>query len=121
MYLDYDFYIIDWGGNLKENEFNKLAIKAKSVIDFYTLDRVKKLDEIPIEVKYAMCELIDYEKQLEDTGGKEIASEKTASHSINYAVSKQGSNRAIKSKQKDIVRRWLINTDLMYRGVGYAH
>src|SRR5699024_272870 len=121
MYADYTFYNNNWGGNVTEKEFDKLALKAKSVVDLYTFDRVKKRDEIPDEVKYAMCELKDYEKQLEDTGGKEIAGEKTASHSVTYAVSKQDSNRAIKSKQKDIVRRWLVNTDLMYRGVGYAH
>lgn len=121
MYVDYEFYSNNWGGDVEENEFKRLELQARSVIDMYTFGRLKNKKTIPDEVKYAMCELIDYEKQLNDTGGKEIAGEKTASHSITYAVSKQGSNRAIKSKQKDIVRRWLINTDLMYRGVSNAY
>lgn len=116
MYLDYDFYKTNWGNKVPEEDFTQLNIKATQIIDYYTFNRLKNLEIIDDDVKYAICELIDDMHRLKATGGKEIASEKVGTHSITYATS-SNSDDTVKKKQKDIVKKWLGHTGLMYRGV----
>lgn len=65
IYVDYDYYVNDFGGiNItSENDFNKMAISESKYLDkatFYNLvDLVLSDDEEKI-VKNCMCELIEY-------------------------------------------------------------
>lgn len=116
MYVDYEFYQLEWGGKAPMTDFVQLNIQATKIIDYYTFNRLKELGDVSNDVKYAICELIDDMHRLKATGGKEVASEKVGTHSITYATSDSAGD-AVKKKQKDIVKKWLGHTGLMYRGV----
>ena len=116
MYLDYDFYQVDWGGKVLEEDFTQLNIKATQIVDYYTFNRLKNLETIDDDVKYAICELIDEMHRLQATDGKEVASEKVGTYSISYAVNND-SEKSMQDKQKNIVKKWIGHTGLLYRGV----
>lgn len=113
MYVEYEFYKNTYGGKVSEQEFKHLEVLAANTVDYYTFNRIIGPDD---NVKYAVCELVDYLKELKDKGGNEIESEKVGTYSITYAVANEGTN-LVKRKQRDIVRKWLGHTGLMYRGV----
>lgn len=110
MYVDYTFYSGTYGGKVSIEEFTKLEIQASTIVDYYTFNRIKEVDT---KIKFAVCELIDYLKQLEDNGGKEISSESVGDHSVSYVTE---DTTTVSKKQRDIVKRYLGNTGLMYRG-----
>lgn len=111
MYLDYDFYNETYGGQVPLDKFKPLEIQASRTVKHYTFGRIGAPSE---DVKFAVCELVDYLYQLKQTGGKEISSESVGSHSISYVVDK---NTSVEKRKKDIIRSYLDHTGLMYRGV----
>lgn len=113
MYVDYEFYSQTYHGEVPQEKFERLNIQAQAIIDKYTFNRIK---EANYNVKFAVCELIDYLYELENKGGNEIASEKVGTYSVTYATG-NGSADLIKKKQRDIAMKWLGHTGLMYRGV----
>lgn len=113
MYLEHDFYTEEWGGKLPVPVFKRLVVQASSIIDYYTFNRI---GNATLNVKYAVCELIDYLIELENTGGKEILSEKVSTHSVTYVNSSKDGQDPVKKKQKDIVAKYLGHSGLMYRG-----
>lgn len=115
MYVDYEFYKTEWHGKLAQEDFDKLELQARIVVDLYTLNRIKELEVISEKVKYAVCELIDYMSKLEENDGKEIASETVDKYSVTYVTSND--KDTVKAKQKDIIKKWLAHTGLMYRGI----
>lgn len=113
MYVDYEFYSQTYHGEVPREKFERLNIQAQAIIDKYTFNRIK---EANYNVKLAVCELIDYLYELENKGGNEIASEKVGTYSVTYAIPSAEID-LVKRKQRDIVRKWLGHTGLMYRGV----
>lgn len=112
MYVDYEFYSTNFGGKVAENEFTKLEIQASTLIDYYTFNRIKEVND---KIKYAVCELIDYLKELERNGGKEISQESIGSQSVSYAT---GENQLTAEQKKfNIVKKYLGHSGLLYRGV----
>lgn len=113
-YVDYDFYKESYGGNnVPQGSFLKFAIKASAYIDKITFGRVKKLEEIPEEVKFATCAVIDFDKKIEDDGGI-ISSESEGNHSVTYVST--GNETEDKKRYKEAAL-FLSNTGLLYRGV----
>lgn len=108
-YLSYSDYAVAYNENIDEKEFNRLSGIAKSSVDFYTFNRI---DYVTKEVKACMGELIHFlENSFQD--GKEITTEKVANYSVTYAnVSKD-------KEVRDIIKRHLLHTGLMYRGASY--
>nr|DAT41180.1 MAG TPA: Head Tail Connector Protein [Caudoviricetes sp.] len=98
--------------------FNYYARSASRIIDLYTFGRLEGVDDIPKDVKLCCCELAELifenEIQLRDTGNK--TSEKIGSYSVSFS-SKADRENAFKSKQYDVVIKWLGNTGLCYRGL----
>lgn len=47
------------GGRLPEEQYPIAERKARALLDDWTLDRIKRLDEIPEEVELAMFEVIE--------------------------------------------------------------
>lgn len=109
--MDYNFYQSEYGGKVIEQEFNRLLIQAKAMLSYYTFNRASDKD---INVKYTLCELVDYLKELQNKGGKEIASEEVSTHSVTYA---DKDNISSKKKQKEIMMKYLGHTNLLYRGI----
>ena len=58
--------------------------------------------------------IFENEIQSKDTGNK--TSERIGSYSVSFS-SKADSDEAFKSKQYDIVIKWISNTGLCYRGL----
>lgn len=109
MYVDYNFYKNTYKGKVSSIDFPRLEIQANSIVDLYTFNRIKEPDQ---KVKFAVCELVDYLKTIEDIGGKEIAQESVGGHSVTYKVVKTA-----EQKQYEIVKKYLAHTGLLYRGV----
>lgn len=59
MYLSYEDYAA-MGGKLPEGqEYENAERKARALLDAWTLDRIRRLDEVPEEVELAMFEVIE--------------------------------------------------------------
>lgn len=114
MYVDYDFYQNNYGGRVSPLEFPRLEIQASNIVNFYTFNRIKEVDD---SIRFAVCELVDYLKEVKDKGGKEIASEKVGTHSVTYVVGTKEGIDPIEKRKKDIVNKYLGHTGLMYRGI----
>lgn len=118
MYADRVFYTNVYRGEIiPSDKHDKFNLKASRYIDYITLNRVKKLETIPEEVKLATCSVMDYMYQL--TGGTGIkplrnkASESLGEHSVSY----EQSNESIDTFYYHAAKEYLAHTGLMYRGV----
>ena len=61
MYADRVFYTNVYRGEIiPSDKHDKFNLKASRYIDYITLNRVKKLETIPEEVKLATCSVMDY-------------------------------------------------------------
>jgi len=121
IYADNDFYTDEYlqGRNPTISAgFNYYARNASKIIDLYTFGRLEGVGDIPKDVKFCCCELAELifenETQSRDTGNK--TSERIGSYSVSFS-SKADSEDTFKSKQYDIVIKWLGNTGLCYRGL----
>jgi len=121
IYADNDFYTVEYlqGRNPTISAgFNYYARSASKIIDLYTFGRLEDVGDISKDVKFCCCELAELifenEIQSKDTGNK--TSERIGSYSVGFS-SKADSEEAFKSKQYDIVIKWLGNTGLCYRGL----
>lgn len=98
--------------------FNYYARGASRIIDLYTFGRLEGVEDIQKDVKFCCCELAELifenETQSRDTGNK--TSERIGSYSVGFS-SKADREESFKSKQYDIVIKWLGNTGLCYRGL----
>lgn len=90
-YLSYQEYM-SLGGTLEEVPFNELEFECRRIIDSRTQNRLKKVDEIPQEVKMLeykmMTELQGYYNSLQNAQ-KGIESENTDGYSVTYISSTQ--------------------------------
>lgn len=126
-YLDFEEYE-ELGGSLNETPFNILEFEARKKIDERTQERLKGIEQLPIEVKMCMFALIDtikgYTNAYENNNNKNIISESVGSYSVNYASGSQ-IQEIIKSKSEelnDIIRNYLfgvvVNKEhILYLGV----
>ena len=116
-YLRFDEYKA-LGGNLKETPFNLLELRARKIIDKYTLGRLIELETQKDEVKGCVMALINEVYNYNMTGGK--SSESVGSYSVSF-------NRPVTKEQKQIysgiVEDYLVicklkdGTPYMYVGV----
>lgn len=121
IYADNSFYTDEYlqGRNPTISAgFNYYARGASKIIDLYTFGRLEGVGDITKDVKFCCCELAELifenETQTRDTGNK--TSERIGSYSVSFS-SKADSEDTFKSKQYDIVIKWLGNTGLCYRGL----
>lgn len=120
-YTDEMYYINDYLKGRKPvitTGFLFYARSASQVIDRYTFNRLKDIEEIPEPVQMCCCELAESEyrreKQQKESGGK--TSEKIGTYSVGFA-SAQESATATSREQRSIVMKWLADTGLCYQGV----
>lgn len=128
-YTDYEFYAITYKGNMPEDDFDRLVIRASYEIR----DRIFNRDTTGFEdeVQMATCSVADVLNEIEQieerkanliSSNKIIASEQVADLSRTYAnvsnikdLDDQISN--LKNKKEEEIRKYLLETGLMYRGV----
>lgn len=124
-YLTYDEYKA-LGGSLDQTPFNLLEYEARRIIDNRTLQRLKRIKEIPEEVKICVFSLINLLNSYttENQTSKNISSESVGSYSVSYITGTQ-IQETIKSKSaelNDVVLTYLtgviVNGEhLVYLGV----
>ena len=125
-YLKYEEYL-ELGGSLAETPFNLLEFEARRKIDEKTQGRLKKVTNIPQEVKICIFALINsinsYGSSVSENN-KNIASESTDGYSVSY-VTGGTIQEMIHSKSvelNDIINTYLIGVvvndeHIMYLGV----
>ena len=117
MYVDYSFYSLEYGGRVSIENFQPLETKASSILNYYTQDKIK---ETTTNIKLAVCELIDVlSEEKINSSKKEIQAESVGTYSVTYAKSNKDTN--YKKQHKEILFRYLANTDLLYRGGRYVY
>ena len=120
-YLTYEEYK-SLGGTLGEMPFNILELKARQVINERTQNRLKNVEDIPVEVKVCVYHLVNiassYQSKVSDVS---VASESTDGYSISY---KSGTDLTEEQKKQydDVMETDLYgvivdNTPILYLGV----
>lgn len=118
-YVSFTYYESDTGYSgtkLHERQFNTFGRHAEEFVDAMTFRRLRsaKKDDIPAEVKNAVCELAEWLHEFDKNGGKTIQSETSGNYAVSYQCRKMG------SKENDMMRivyTHLSGSPLLYRGV----
>lgn len=74
VYADYEFYKNTYHGQMDEERFGNLSIRASQYIYYTTLYRSDQYEGA--ELKYAMCEVADIYGQSDEKAGRTLTSEK---------------------------------------------
>ena len=109
-YVDYNFYKDTYRGTIPQDVFNKLSIKASKYIDYITFNRI---DEVTEDIKFVTCEVIDILYESSKKGDMEIKSETSGKYSVTYS----DANKTIDQRKYEVVKIYLGNTGLLYRGI----
>lgn len=126
-YTNYEFYINTYKGNMPQDDFEKLVIKASYEVQKNIFNR--DITDYKDEVQMATCSITDilYKiEQLENRKDTTILDKTLKSESVgNYSrtfesssvtdIDVQISNQ--KEKIKEELRNYLLTTGLLYRGV----
>ena len=127
IYTDYGFYECVYKGNMSEDDFERLVIKASCEVNKNIFSR--NTEKYDLEVQLTTCSITDilYKiEQLENKLNNSISNEMLKSESVgDYSrtfnsagiddIKNEISNQ--KSNIKEELRRYLLNTGLLYRGV----
>ncbi len=123
IYTDTEFYknqyLLGRAQKIQDADFPYWAMLASGEIRQLTFNRVEDLGEIPDEVRMCCCELAEKLYSVEsvkDENGMVLQSYGNDGETGTYKtddLSESGVQRSIVK----IIRKWLVNTDLMYCGV----
>lgn len=126
-YTDYIFYKDKYKGNMPESDFDKLVTRASYEVQKNIFNRpIKGYED---EVQMATCSVIDVLNKIEQLENKKqttmsekrLKSESVANYSRTFEttdmadIDVQISNQ--KTKIKEEIRMYLLDTGLLYRGV----
>ncbi len=120
-YISYDYYANTYCGGkpvVLASDFPKLLIKAQSIMDLYTFNRIRAFDTFSENVQNCCCELVEVistynKKQNENPNG--VSSEKNKNYSVTFESAASIKQR-FEIETNEIVFRWLEATGLLYRG-----
>lgn len=126
-YTNYNFYIYIYKGNMPQDDFEKLVIKASYEVQKNIFNR--NITGYEEEVQLATCSITDIlykivqleNKKETNMSGKTLKSESVANYSRTFEsasvtdIDVQISNQ--KEKIKEELRSYLLTTGLLYRGV----
>lgn len=119
-YLSYEEYK-SLGGTLGEMPFNILELKARQIINERTQNRLKNVEDIPVEVKVCVYHLVSIASSYQSkTSDVTVASESTDGYSISY---KSGTELTEEQKKQyndmmetDLYGVIVDNTSILYLG-----
>lgn len=137
IYADYEYYMMNYMGRLiQEDDFPRLALRASRYIDHITVNKAQKNADMEA-VKMCCCALAELEQQIETAqelsqkslsaetvDGAEVQSESVGGWSRSYRAGGSSAQAAVeaaasmKSERMSIVREYLTQTGLLYRGGG---
>ena len=126
-YTDYDFYSNTYKGNMPQSDFEKMVIEASYEVRNNIFNR--DITEYKTEVQLATCSIADIllkiekieNKKEELMSGSKLKSESVKDYSRTFEnatisdIETQISNQ--KQKIKEELRKYLLSTGLLYRGV----
>lgn len=112
-YVDYEYYSTVFSGSkIPKASFEFHERKAEAFLHRITFDRVKRLPEIPDEVKDAICAMAEYSFQdSKKTPG--VRSENIDGYSVSYGDSTEKTLRAGMYAE---AKNYLDNTGLLFKG-----
>mgnify|MGYP000534278293 FL=1 len=126
-YTDYDFYKSTYKGNMPQDDFNKLVLRASYEVrkNIFNRDVEKYKDEVQI-VTCSITDILLKIEQLENKketilSTKTLKSESVANYSRTFDTASvddidvEISNQ--KEKIKEELKKYLLFTGLLYRGV----
>jgi len=129
-YTDYDFYKSTYKGNMPKDDFNKLVLRASYEVrkNIFNRDVEKYKDEVQI-VTCSITDILLKIEQLENKketilSTKTLKSESVANYSRTFDTASvddidvEISNQ--KEKIKEELKKYLLFTGLLYRGVWYV-
>jgi hypothetical protein len=107
---DYDTYLAGKEAVIDTASFDYYARKATQLINQMTFNRITETTE---KIKFCCCEVAEsFYKQEQKTS--EISSEKVGNYSVTKTVK---SAPEWDSERTGIIRNWLLDTGLLYKGV----
>ncbi len=134
IYADYTYYAGVYMGSVSEDDFPRLAVRASSFLDYYTLGKAKRNADLDA-VKMCCCALVDQyalldaaqaaaTKCLANAGGLETKSETVGSYSRTLTTGGEAAKSALdavsngKQTLAALCNEYLAHTGLLYRGGG---
>lgn len=117
MLVEYDYYCNEYfGDKLSEASWPKFEARAVIIFHRYTFNRLKGVKNLQDSVKMCICELAEtlHEQERVALMSAGIASESVDGHSVTYS---NVSAMDHEGELKDICRKHLSHTGLMYLGV----
>ena len=119
-YTSYEYYANTYCGGkpvVIAADFPKLLLKAQSIMDLYTFNRIRILNTFSEDIQNCCCELVEtiycYNKK-QDGNPNGISSEKNKNYSVTYE-STASMKQKFEFETNEIVFRWLESTGLLYR------
>lgn len=110
-YVDYEFYINEYGGTLPEEVFDKHVVSASAYIKYVTMGRINSaaMAQFGEEIKLATCAVLEtYQHNAEG----ELSSQTVGPWTRVY----KASGKTTDQKLNDAAEHYLLFTGLMYRG-----
>ena len=127
MYADYTYYTdVFYGNVIDEVDYPRYATRASDFIDYMTMGKAKKNQELDA-VKKCCCALAEQYSAINSvriaaaakvTEDGIIASESVGSHSRSFRSGTDGEQAVTEAEKEltNIIRRYLLPTGLLYRG-----
>ena len=133
VYADYTYYSGAYMGTVSENDFPRLAVRASSFLDYYTMGKVASRADLDA-VKMCCCALVDKYAIIEAAqtaamknlataaGAAEVKSETVGSYSRTLATGGESALSALNATDgaKKLLaatcNEYLAHTGLLYRG-----
>lgn len=117
-YVDYEYYAKAFLGTaIPESSFPALEKKTEAFLHRITFGRVKRLPEIPDEVKDAICAMAEYSYQ-ENKKTPGVRSENIDGYSVSYNDSTDSSRSA---DLYGVAETYLSTTGLLHRGRSHKY
>ena len=134
-YADYTYYHGTYIGAVSEEDFQRLAVRASSFLDYYTRNKAKEYVGLE-ELQLACCALGDKYKVIEaandlaaknlaaslSADGNELKSETVGGYSRTFAAGGDSALSALNTSAgarkllAETAAQYLVNTGLLYRG-----
>lgn len=134
-YADYTYYHGTYMGAVSEEDFQRLAVRASSFLDYYTRNKAKEYVGLE-ELQMACCALVDKYKVIEaandlaaknlaaslSADGVELKSETVGGYSRTFAsggdsaLSALNTSAGARKLLAETAAQYLVNTGLLYRG-----
>lgn len=135
MYITYDEYKMYGGSTLDEPTFQQLEFEARTVIDYWTFNRLQKETEYPEAVKrcmYKLISLLDNKRKslitdtVSEDGGITAGISSVSNDGVSTSYNTLSAKDMIDTVQKEmgnVIRTYLTNVrdslgrKVLYRGV----